>query len=765
VAVNRPVTPRSHVFISYARSDGEAFARDIHERLEGEEDLTCWRDRLDLEGGENFWSQLERGISDARWVLIVLTPGALKSEWTAQEWREARKRGVPICPVWPLRAKELGAHLEHSRLPAGMQRSHVYTPFPTGEATSTRAQEEWRNLVSTLRVEKDVARAPFMAPPPPADYVHRGADVAAVMESLLPGQKAHPAGVAALRGTGGMGKTTLAKVIARSDEVVDTFYDGVLWITLGTQPKLVESIADLCRTIDRDRDVHFSGLTVAASHLRALLENRRCLIVIDDVWKVSDLQPFIGLGPTVTALITTRIAEVARVVGQDAQVDLGTMTEDQAVRFLLSTIPSEHSPSVKHRCRELARRLGRWPLLLRLATGQLRAQFDCGESAEEALGWVDACLREGGVTALDADASSDDFENEHTRDRAVAISIGGSLGVLRDAERQAFIDLGVFPEDIPIPLATAGQLWGVRDAKGMALKLANLSLVDVQLGQHPTISLHDQILRYAAKQLTLHGHGAEVHRRLVTAWKDPAAPPDDYAWRWVCHHLKEAGDEHRLLAMLFDFDAVAKRLMARSVGIDRLVADYGLVGHVEDAARIANEARYGEFVDVADSHLAELRTAIPRLAPDTDIDLIQQSSGVERSVGYLLVRLRRSPTLDRPWSDFAIVLHEAAERIATFAATAEPVYNAERNAEVASIIGADLEGVDPDELRRSADRFVRARFAIQTSVLSAVRERGAFSIATVRDDIDRRLALPYFFIDLALLRHTSKSAFRAIATG
>jgi hypothetical protein len=48
------VNPRSHIFISYARSDGENFAREIHERLETE-NLTCWRDRLDLEGGENFW--------------------------------------------------------------------------------------------------------------------------------------------------------------------------------------------------------------------------------------------------------------------------------------------------------------------------------------------------------------------------------------------------------------------------------------------------------------------------------------------------------------------------------------------------------------------------------------------------------------------------------------------------------------------------------------------------------------------------------------
>jgi len=74
---------------------------------------------------------------------------------------------------------------------------------------------------------------------------------------------------------------------------------------------------------------------------------------------------------------------------------------------------------------------------------------------------------------------------------------------------------------------------------------------------------------------------------------------------------------------------------------------------------------------------------------------------------------------------------------------------------VASIIGAG-EGIDPDELRRFPDRFVRVRFAIQTRILEEMRERGAFNIPTVRDDVDRRLALPYFSVDLALLRHMSR---------
>ena len=311
-----------------------------------------------------------------------------------------------------------------------------------------------------------------------------------------------------------MGKTTLAKAVARRDEVVDTFYDGVLWVTLGTQPKLVEIIADLCRALG-DQDVHFSELNAAQSRLRALLENHQCLLIVDDVWRLSDLQPFIGLGPLVTTLVTTRIADVALAAGEAARIKVGQMTEDQAARVLLTAVPEEHRHRVEKRCRELATRLGRWPLLLLLAGGQLRQQFVFGEAAEQALDWIDDNLRAGGVTALDAEGSTEDFEDPQRRDLAVATSIGGSLTLLGEAERQAFLDLGVFPEDVAVPLTTAGQLWSLRDAKGMAIKLANLSLIDLHLGEHA----RDQASR---SDLELRGSPAQgrgtLGRLAIGAW-------------------------------------------------------------------------------------------------------------------------------------------------------------------------------------------------------------------------------------------------------
>ncbi len=56
-----PAMPRARrkaqAFVSYARSDGEAFARELAQRLQTE-GIALWRDREDMVGGRDFWQQI-----------------------------------------------------------------------------------------------------------------------------------------------------------------------------------------------------------------------------------------------------------------------------------------------------------------------------------------------------------------------------------------------------------------------------------------------------------------------------------------------------------------------------------------------------------------------------------------------------------------------------------------------------------------------------------------------------------------------------------
>ena len=86
------------VFISYARDDGEDFAEDLVQRIEGA-GIPVWRDREGMRGGEGWWNQIERVIDEVAFMVVVMTPGAVASDVVRKEWDEARRQGVCIFPV------------------------------------------------------------------------------------------------------------------------------------------------------------------------------------------------------------------------------------------------------------------------------------------------------------------------------------------------------------------------------------------------------------------------------------------------------------------------------------------------------------------------------------------------------------------------------------------------------------------------------------------------------------------------------------------
>lgn len=169
-------------------------------------------------------------------------------------------------------------------------------------------------------------------------------------------------------------------------------------------------------------------------------------------------------------------------------------------------------------------------------------------------------------------------------------------------------------------------------------------------------------------------------------------------------------------------------------------------------ARSANQSRYSEFVDMADFHLSDFRTQLTRLAADTGIDTLTRCADVERGLAWAILRLRRGPSLDRSWRAFVAELHRIAERVSDLARWLGGEYYVKRIEEVASIVETETDRVDAATLANTPDAFVTLRFSTQSAVIEHMKSSGGFAIATVRDDIDRRLAIPYFAIDLALLQ-------------
>lgn len=60
------------IFLSYARKDGEDFARNLRKKLTDPEDpsqpkFSLWQDRTQMEGGKDWWDQILEALKQVEW--------------------------------------------------------------------------------------------------------------------------------------------------------------------------------------------------------------------------------------------------------------------------------------------------------------------------------------------------------------------------------------------------------------------------------------------------------------------------------------------------------------------------------------------------------------------------------------------------------------------------------------------------------------------------------------------------------------------------
>jgi WD40 repeat protein len=554
------------IFISYARSDGEGFASALRQRLQATHpSLTLWQDRAELEGGVGWWKQIAAALDQVEILIMVMTPAVTQSAVAQKEWRYARQQGVRVCPV-------LGTepHLfDFSQLPSWMRKAHCYD-----------LEKEWETFVRFLQSPGTENRVPFMAPDLRADFVARPAEYQALAAMLLDRSRMNPLAITtALQGAGGFGKTTLAAALCHDDEIITAFDDGILWVTLGERPAVQQELTKLYAALTGERPT-FVDAEDASIELAARLENKNCLIVVDDVWDPNDTKPFLRGGQQCARLITTRRLQVVTGVGA-SRVLVDEMTGDESVAML--TVRLQVPPANLAPFRMLAERLGEWPLLLRLAASQLRERIERGDTVEGALAFVNRALDKHGAVAFDRASAS-------SRNDAVATTVAASLALLSDADRVRAEELAIFSEPKLVPLSAASALWDLDafDTEELVQRLDDASLLEFDL-KTGSMKMHDVLRRHLRSQL---GNAAALHARLVHAsWPDPYALPDAFAWRWFGWHLVQAGESDRLRQLLLDFPWLAAKLKATDV--HAVLQDFEAAGQsapfvtVRDALRLS----------------------------------------------------------------------------------------------------------------------------------------------------------------------------------
>jgi WD40 repeat protein len=525
----------ARVFISYSLQDGAQAAADLRERLL-RENLSVWQDRIALQGDRDWWSQIEEALKSKplQHLVLVVTPGALASKVVRDEIRLARQEGKTVSPV---RGPGLG---DFHSLPRWL--GHVY---------DLDLPEHHTTLIRVLQGQSTQSRVAMMAPEPPGDFVARPAEFGALKQQLLDAKGDSVAITAALRGAGGYGKTTLAKALAYDPDVQDAYFDGILWVELGEKPdKLLSMISDLIEILSGARP-GLENIIAAAARLGEALGKRRILLVIDDVWRAHDLRPFLQGGSNTTRLITTR--NDRELPDQAVRRPVDKMRQGEALLLLSGGLPQDQVASLGAELAALAKRLGEWAQLLKIVNGVLRERVvKHRQPLRVAITSVNQRLTDKGLGDFDA-------KNEADRTKTIAHTIKVSLDELDRESQQRFGELGVFPEDVDVPLGVVARLWnetaGIDEyaTEELLIELGALSLLQELELDRRTLRLHDNVRRFLREQAgdELSGHTQHLVRAL-RAGGDFAHDPDSrrYYYLYLPHHLHEAGDRdalHRLL--------------------------------------------------------------------------------------------------------------------------------------------------------------------------------------------------------------------------
>ena len=431
----------------------------------------------------------------------------------------------------------------------------------------------------------------FAVPPLTGREVARPGLLGSVTAAVLGIRGGGPVGmttrVAGASGGGGFGKSTLARLVAYEHDVREYFRDGIVWVTMGQDAQgsvIADKVNNLTELFTGVKPALTDPLA-AGARLAELLADRHVLVIADDVWTRSQLEPFLTVpssgqsGPVV--LVTTRIRNVLSDPASAVYVD--AMAGDEAEELLTAELTGAPSAVV----RQLLELTGRWPVLLGLVNGAARADVRKGLAVGEALAGLADQLADEGPDALRLD-------DDASRGRAVSTVMRASLRRLSKDGRRRYRELAVFGAATDIPLPVLERYWRRNPAqiRRFCRDLDNLNLLaEYRLdSSSPRLRLHDVIrswLRHdAAEHLReLHSQLVDAHRALVprikgrSQWQNlPVTGPEPvirYLWESLPVHMQAANQGDELVDLLSEPGWLLGKLAV--AGPAALEADLGLV--------------------------------------------------------------------------------------------------------------------------------------------------------------------------------------------
>ncbi|KAM7481339.1 hypothetical protein LguiB_005922 [Lonicera macranthoides] len=179
------------------------------------------------------------------------------------------------------------------------------------------------------------------------DVIGRDLDKSLIIELLLSGSSSSASSsttenisVLPIVGLGGLGKTTLAKLVYNDDAITSNF-EKRLWICVSEEFDLKNLIEKIMKDATGRADHAHLDLNQLQANLRSFLDSKTFLLVLDDVWnedrkKWTDLKDLLNCGSYGSKIVvTTRKKVTAQIMGTFPPYELEGLSNEECMSIFV----------------------------------------------------------------------------------------------------------------------------------------------------------------------------------------------------------------------------------------------------------------------------------------------------------------------------------------------------------------------------------------------------------------------------------------------